>query len=141
MSQQYYSQHILPSYIELIMKQKDHGMPAILMEDGDPSHGHRSASNPPATARRKAQIQLHDHPPQSPDLNPIEGLWLLLNERLKQVYGERIHEMGYHELRHALEACWGLITLEEIRIRISDMPQRCKQIEINGGERVRGAVW
>ena len=141
MSQQYYSQQILPAYIELIHKQKDQGMPAILMEDGDPSHGHRSKSNPPAAARELAKIQLHDHPPQSPDLNPIEGLWLLLNERLKQVYGDSIHQMGYHELRHALEACWNLITLPEIRTRISDMPDRCKQIAINNGGRVRGGVW
>ncbi|KXL44531.1 MAG: hypothetical protein FE78DRAFT_71662, partial [Acidomyces sp. 'richmondensis'] len=141
MTQHYYSQEVLPKYIQLIQKQKEAGMPAILMEDGDPSHGHRSEGNMPPEARRKALIQLHDHPLQSPELNPIEGIWLLLNERLKQVYSNRIHHMGYWQLRKAVEASWDLITLEEIRERISDMQQRCKKLISNGGARVKGEKW
>ena len=73
------------------------------MEDGDPSHGHRSTDNKPANKRREFLIQLHSHPAQSPDLNPIEGVWLLLQERLKQRKGHALHGYDYWQLRKAIE--------------------------------------
>ena len=84
---------------------------------------------------------MHEHPPQSPDLNPIEAVWLLLNERLKQLYSHQLHEMDYWRLRAATEEAWDLITIDEIRNRISEMPWRCKQLIRTGGARVKGSVW
>ena len=141
MTQVYYSQQILPQHMDYIYKQKAAGLPAILMEDGDPSHGHRSDENMAHLARVKARIQLHDHPPQSPDLNPIEGVWLLLNERLKQIYNNEIASMDYFALKEAIKAAWNCITLEEIRNRIRDMPYRCCELVKTGGQRVKGAKW
>ena len=111
------------------------------MEDSDPSHGHRSTSNYPADKRRELLIQLHEHPPQSPDLNPIEGVWLLLEERLKQREGQALHGYDYWRLRKAVEDAWDTITLPEIHERIKDMPRRCRYVYSHAGARVRGHEW
>jgi hypothetical protein len=141
MTQEYYNSHILPQHLFHIQQQKEQGFPAILMEDGDPSHGHKSVNNLPAAARRTALIQLHDHPAQSPDLNPIEACWLILKEKLKQLYNEELHQMNYWRLRKAIEHCWSLITLEQIRERIDEMPWRCTELVRTGGSRIKGGKW
>ena len=87
------------------------------------------------------RILLHDHPPQSPDLNPIEGIWLLLKERLKQLYKDQLNEMTYWEFKRAVQRCWSLIELQEIRERIDEMPERCKQLIQQGGARIKGSKW
>jgi len=141
MTQHYYSQCVLPQHIYHIRQQKNAGYPAVLMEDGDPSHGHRSISNLPAQQRKEQFVQLHDHPPQSPDLNPIEGVWLLLNELLRQQHGQDLHKMTYWQLRKAVEACWASITVDQIRERIKDLPRRCRYISKCNGGRVKGEKW
>jgi hypothetical protein len=140
-TQAYYAQEILPQHVFYIQEQKNAGNPAILMEDGGPSYGHRSEDNLPTNMRYHARIQLHEHPLQSPDLNPIEGIWLLLQERLKQMYGVAIHSMTYWALRRAIEAAWNTISIDEIRERIKDMPWRCSYMVRNNGNRVRGRKW
>lgn len=141
MTQAYYNSHILPQHLYHIQKQKEQGYPAILMEDGDPSHGHQSVSNLPAEARRKALVALHDHPAQSPDLNPIEACWLLLKEKLKQLYDETLHQMNYWQLKEAIKHCWSLITMQQIRERIDEMPWRCTELIRTGGSRIKGDKW
>lgn len=110
MTQHYYAQNILPRYIEWMETMRGRGYPAILMEDGDPSHGHRSGDNEPDLLRKRHWIQLFEHPAQSPDLNPIEGIWLLLEERLKQRYNEQLHSMDFNQLKAAIQTCWADIT-------------------------------
>jgi hypothetical protein len=141
MTQAYYAEMILPQHVFHIHEQKNAGNPAILMEDGDPSHGHYSEHNLPADIRFKFKIQLHNHPAQSPDLNPIEGIWLLLEERLKQREGFDIHSMTYWELKKAVESAWESISIEEIRDRIKEMPWRCAHMAKTNGNRVRGRKW
>jgi hypothetical protein len=141
MTNSYYTENVLPQHIHYIHEQRKQGWPAVLMEDGDPSHGHRTVNNHAHQARVKSFITLHDHPPQSPDLNPIEGVWLLLNERLKQLHGDRIATMGYWQLKDAVSQAWKAVTLPEIQARIADMPWRCKQLVKTGGKRIKGAKW
>ena len=97
-------------------------MPALFIEDGDPSYGHRSVNNLPANTRFFRRVEIHEHPPQSLDLNPIEGVWLILKERLRTTYSYQLHEIDYWQLKKAIKTTWDGITLSEIRARIAEMP-------------------
>jgi len=81
-------------------------------------------------------IQNLTHPAQSPDLNPIEGIWSIIKQRLRR----RIFD-SEEEMKEALQEEWDKITMEEIRDRIADMPRRCAQLIRSGGKPIRGNKW
>ncbi|KAL8724797.1 MAG: hypothetical protein Q9181_006667 [Wetmoreana brouardii] len=79
-TQLYYRQYILPRYAdELQEARRKTSKQHTLQEDNDPSYGTRSLVNYTAEFKRKNQIKLLIHPAQSPDLNPIEAIWNMLN--------------------------------------------------------------
>lgn len=88
MTQQYYTEKILPGYIQLLHEQRTRNeLSPIrwqLQEDGDPSHGTRSSNNVAADLRDVSWLPVIVHPPQRGDLNPIEGIWLILKQRAKR---------------------------------------------------------
>lgn len=136
MTQKYYCERLLPYYIDSI-GQARLNMPApwVLQEDNDPSHG--TSTNGLAT-RLKASywVESLQHPPQSPDLNPMEGVWNILEQRTRRrVYNSIL------ELKEVLQEEWSKITLAEIRTRIQDMPIRCRQLVETGGDPIRTALW
>jgi transposase len=62
------------------------------------------------------------HPPQSPDLNPMEACWNILKQRArKRVF----HSL--EEYKQVMQDEWSKITIEEVRARIAEMPDRCKR--------------
>ncbi|KAF2435218.1 hypothetical protein EJ08DRAFT_656842 [Tothia fuscella] len=75
MTQKFYAEQILPKHIdEIRMLEERYSHRFQLQEDGDPSHGNRSKNNLPAKLKRNSDLLLVIHPPQSPDLNPIEAV-------------------------------------------------------------------
>ena len=92
----YYCERLLPLYIDQIHKARmnddwDHPGRAILQEDGDPSHGTIGKSDNKAKSMRKANwIETYLHPSESPDLNPIEGIWLRLKAAVRRCQGTRL---------------------------------------------------
>ncbi|KAH9216023.1 hypothetical protein DL95DRAFT_254807, partial [Leptodontidium sp. 2 PMI_412] len=58
-----------------------------------------------------------------PDLNPIEACWNIIKIRIRYKVWTDLEE-----LKRALQEEWDKITMEEIRARISEMPQRCKDL-------------
>jgi transposase len=109
--------------------------PWLLQEDGDPSHGIRKAGL--AREYKDAHnVQNLIHPAQSPDLNPIEGIWAIIKQRIRHRYFE-----SEEEIKQGLQEEWDKITIEEIRHRIADLPRRCAElIRLNGGP-IRGNKW
>ncbi len=70
-------------------------------------------------------------PACSPDLNPIETIWLMIKQRTKAY--EKL-PTKIQELRDALAAEWIKITLEEILAVVDTMSERCAAVvAANGG--------
>jgi DDE superfamily endonuclease len=65
-------------------------------------------------------IKWEANPPQSPDLNPIETIWRLVKQRLKN----RSLILDPDVLRRCIEEEWDKITMDEINEAISTMPDR-----------------
>ncbi|KAF8608480.1 hypothetical protein BDV93DRAFT_434675, partial [Ceratobasidium sp. AG-I] len=77
------------------------------VEDGSGPHRGKAAQE----ARKTYRIQQHPHPPNSPDLNPIEPIWKILKERVARIPESR---NSADSLWKAVKAAWDSITVEEI---------------------------
>lgn len=77
-------------------------------------------------------IMVFEHPPSSPDLNPIENLWHILKDRIRDLPHQ---PTSISELKDAVKAAWDSITLEEINNLVFSMPH-CVQavLAAEGGE-------
>ena len=145
MTMEYYTQHQLPDYCERVNWLRLRYGRGILQEDGDSSHGKIRSKEDVAAGVENIATQLKndnwietlEHPAQSPDLNPIEAIWNLLNER--------VHQRDWrdqYELRTVIEEEWKRITLEEIRARIAEMPWRCRMLrEGNHTKLINSKLW
>jgi hypothetical protein len=96
--------------------------------------------------RRANWIAVLLHPAQSPDLNPIEGLWLILKQRTKHRLrypkeGESKWDGSKRHLKAILQEVWASISIDEVRDRIVQMPDRCRQLYESGGEKIRSENW
>ncbi len=137
-TQLYYTEHILPIYINAIHEARcyyDEQVHWLLMENGDPFYGMRKRG----IARKLKDVNWImnlKHPVQSPDLNPMEGIWNIIKQRLHQriFYSNR-------EVKEAIQEEWDKITLEEICARIRDMPRRCDLLVKTGGKAIKSAMW
>ena len=137
MTQKHYAEHVLPKHIETIKRLEErHKHRYILQEDNDGSHGTRSLRNPCRRLKINANLDLLLHPAQSPDLNPIEGIWEIIKQRLRGGRWATVEEFKAAILRE-----WRHITQDEIRRRIREMPWRCRKLCINNGDRIRSNLW
>jgi hypothetical protein len=137
MTQVFYAQKILPEHIkEIKMMEERYKHSFYLQEDGDPSHGNRSENNPPWCLKRDSDLSIFVHPPQSPDLNPVEACWLILKKRLR---GREWSTVA--QFKADIQAEWRKITVAQIRRRIREMPERCRKVQASGGERIKSTVW
>jgi hypothetical protein len=139
MSQKYYVERLLPVYCNALQKLRAEGGSCptdwLLQEDGDPSHGIRKHGL--ASMYKEANwIPSIVHPPQSPDLNPIEGVWNILKPRVRK---REWHTL--EELKEVIQDEWSKITMEEVRARIMEMPARCKKVIASGGKPIRSDLW
>ena len=145
MTMEYYTKHQLPDYCERVNWLRIMYGRGIPQEDGDSSHGKIRSKEDEAAGVENIATQLKndnwietlEHPAQSPDLNPIEAIWNLLNER--------VHQRDWrdqYELRTVIEEEWKRITLEEIRARIAEMPWRCRMLrESNSTKLIKSKLW
>lgn len=140
MTQAYYTERLLPVYISAIQRLEIlyPGQQFYLQEDGDPSHGLKKYG-PAQRVRDAANVRTHQHPPYSPDMNPIEAAWSILKQRLRQI--RRLQHMDINKLKSTVQRVWSDITIEQIQERISDLPERCRILCANGGNRIKGSKW
>lgn len=102
--------------------EKDHKY--IFQSDNDPKH---TAKVNTGYLQRQGIPEL-DWPSQSPDLNPIENLWAILNIQLKDRKCK-----NKDELEHCLKEAWNDIDEEILKSLIESMPKRCKAVIDNKG--------
>lgn len=136
MTQKYYTERLLPVYIKTFEDIRVIGPRSwLLQEDGDPSHGMKKKGLAQAL-KEKHMIDNLIHPPQSPDLNPIEGIWNILKPRERRRKWRTLEE-----LKAIIQEEWDKITMDEVRARISEMPDRCKRLVKSGGGPIGSALW
>jgi transposase len=114
------------NYVDLIlsgplwdfyMEQSEEMGAVMVMEDGAPTHWSKMAKD----FHSQHSMDVLPHPPQSPDLNPIEHVW----KRLKVLVNKRpIHPRNGEELWVALQQEWLKIGVDFINSLIDSMP-RC----------------
>ncbi|KAG9765113.1 SET domain-containing protein, partial [Aureobasidium melanogenum] len=54
------------------------------MEDSDSPHGTTTHDNIVKDFKKLKEIKIHPHPAQSPDLDPIKGIWLWSKEKIRK---------------------------------------------------------
>ena len=99
---------------------------AAVMEDGAPIHRSKVAND----FRILNSMETLPHPPQSPDLNPIEHVW----KKLKILVNERpTHPKNTEALWVALQEEWLKIDIDFINSLIESMPRRAEAVyEVKG---------
>ena len=71
------------------------------------------------------QIQLLDWPPNSPDLNPIEALGKLMNERIAH---RRQRPRAEEEMQQAIQEEWDKINEEDLYRLIASIRQLVRDV-------------
>jgi len=100
-----------------------------VMEDGAP--GHKGFAT---QYRLRNGMESIRWPAQSPDLNPIEALWLDMENELGETWG-RIADLGTLEM--ALNTVWRAIPNERLESLIHSMPARLQAVIDAEGEATR----
>lgn len=74
------------------------------------------------------EINIMSWPAQSPDLNPIENMWMIVKRNI----GNKVFRNG-DELFVELEKQWNEISDDYIKKLIASMPKRCSEVIKNNG--------
>lgn len=96
----------------------------FLLQDGAPSH----------TAKKNLElldemgVETLDHPPQSPELNPIENLWAHVGFELS-----KCRATSLPNLEVKIKQIWSEIPLEFLRKLVDSMPRRIKAVKAAEG--------
>ena len=96
----------------------------LFQADNDPKH---TAGKNKRYLEYK-EINVLDWPSQSPDINPIENLWAILNQSMK----ERTCNTE-DELFNYLHGAWVNLEKNILEKLIISMPERCKKVIENNG--------
>ena len=105
---------------------REGNLEVTVVQDGAKIHDNKLASQ----AREDLHITSQFHPPNSPDLNPIEPLWGILKQRIVKIRPVPSTEDALYE---SLEREWDGIEQELVNEQVEMMPERKRRLlEANG---------
>jgi hypothetical protein len=142
-TQKAYEEQVLRGLLGEICKEKNSrylgdfctGETYFVVEDGSRVHGKKDTKENKGLcnkARVECFIYSIDWPPCSPDLNPIENVWRILKQRLRnrKPYGGWTLE----ELQEAVLDIWEHdITVEDFNKYIDSLPERLQKVRFRKG--------
>ena len=91
----------------------------VLLQDNDPKHTSKFTRD----YLMCNGIEVHDHPPSSPDLNPIEHAWDILDRKISIK-----DRMNLHTFQAALVREWQAIDKKIIHNLAESMPSRLREV-------------
>jgi transposase len=92
----------------------------IVMEDGAPVHQGACKK-----LRQGLKWPNYAHPPNSPDLNPIENIWAYMKRQVTEKYR---HITSQNEMRRIILEMWNNFTDDQWDGLIASMPERMKAV-------------
>ena len=110
-------EHFLPLVVERRRRRK----PTILQDDNAPVHRAKILS----TWKESNKVKFLDSPAQSPDLNPIENLWMFLE---KKVSNENPPPRTLCDLKSVIQKTWQAILVKLVQNLIKSMPRRLAKV-------------
>lgn len=97
----------------------------VFQQDNDPKHTAKKSK----AFFRSCRIKPMEWPPQSPDLNPIENLWAILDSRV-----DKTGVTNKHNYFQALENAWEDLDPQHLKNLVESMPKRLqKLLKARGG--------
>jgi len=98
----------------------------VFLQDNDPKH---KAKKTMELLEEMMGNRMIEHPPSSPDLNPMEDAWSYLKRKIDS---HRINKLVL--LKRHLSKYWNKLSWEDIRKSIDSMPSRLKECKrLRGG--------
>jgi hypothetical protein len=129
-----YFANFIDENFESMFGTADKSLKRLWLQDGDPSQNSAMAR----AAMDRANCELLEIPPRSPDLNPIENIFKLVSDALrKQAIRSQNTKETYEEFKNRVVFTIQSLPLEVINNTIASMPNRVKEIIERKGQRLR----
>ncbi len=135
MTQIYYTKRLLLIYAKEIHDCRMQDRSCIFQEDNDSSHDTRSAINIVQSYKKVNWIETLIHFSQSSDLNSSEEVWNILKQRVRRQRCSNVTK-----LKRVILEEWDKISMNEIRARIREMPDRCRRVAKNE-KAIKSDLW
>lgn len=104
----------------------------VLQQDNDPTHKIATESLKDWNHKRGSSVKLMaDWPPNSPDLNPIENLWSMVQAKVDALGCD-----NFSKFKHAVDTELKKTSKKELQSLVKSMPKRMDEVIKAGGDRI-----